>query len=344
MAKKKSKYYVRPDGLHEAIRTINGKRVAFRGRSDAEVERKMIEYRAELAKGRKFKIVAEEWEQEHFPTLAPNTLRAYRPALARAIDWFGEKGIQQISAPDVKEFVYDFASKGRAKKTVTTQLQICSMIFAWAVVAGDIEINPCDNVSIPKGLKKTHRDAATPEDEEIIKATPDVWLLPYFILYTGVRKGEALAIQGADLDFKHLLIHVSKSVYHVDGKPYIKPPKTEEGARSLPMLLPLVPHLPKRLKPSQYLFSMDGGKTPLSEGQFRKLWKHYVQSTGVQCTPHQIRHSYATMILDAGLERKDRQGLLGHATDAMTDDVYTHLRAARLQKAAQQLNEKLAGD
>ena len=133
MAKKKSKYYVRPDGLHEAIRTINGKRIAFRGHTDAEVERKMIEYRAELAKGRKFKDVAEEWQEEHFPTLAPNTLRSYTPAVDRAIEHFGTTGVRQIGAPDVKDFIYGFAAKGYAKKTVTTQLQICSMIFSWVL-------------------------------------------------------------------------------------------------------------------------------------------------------------------------------------------------------------------
>lgn len=344
MAKKKSKYYVRPDGLHEAIRTIDGKRIAFRGRTDAEVERKMIEYRTELAKGRKFKDVAEEWEREHFPTLAPNTLRAYAPALARAVEHFGPTGVKQITAPDVKEFIYGFAAMGYAKKTVTTQLQICSMIFSWAVVSGDIEVNPCDNVTIPKGLKKTYRDAATEEDEAMIKATPHIWLFPYFILYTGVRRGEAMAIQGRDLDFNQMLIHVSKSVYHLDGKACIKPPKTEDGERDLPMLLPLIPLLPKNLKPDQFLFSADGGKTPLTESQFKRQWNHYVRATGVKCSPHQIRHSYATMIMEAGLERKERQNLLGHATAAMTDDVYTHLRASRLKKAAQQLNEKLAGD
>ena len=66
MPRKKSKYYVRPDGLHEAIRTIHGKRIAFRGRSDAEVERKMLEYHAKLSRGRTFREVANDWEREHY--------------------------------------------------------------------------------------------------------------------------------------------------------------------------------------------------------------------------------------------------------------------------------------
>lgn len=344
MAKKKNKYYVRPDGLHEAIRTINGKRVAFRGRTDAEVERKMIEYQAKLAAGKTFKEIADAWEGEHFPTVAPNTLRSYRPALKRAVDWFGSDLIREISPPDIKEFIVDFAGKGRAKKTVTTQLQICNMICSWAVERGEMDVNPCTCVSIPKGLKKSHRDAASEADEAIVKASPHIWLFPYFILYTGVRKGEALAIQGGDIDRKNNVIHVSKSVYHENKKPFIKAPKSDAGVRDVPLLLPLLSHLPKNLKPDQYLFSCNGGKTPLDESEFRRLWASYVKSTGITCTAHQLRHSYASMILDAGLDLKDRQELLGHATAAMTQDTYTHIRDSRREKTAAALNAKLAAE
>ena len=94
MPRKKAKYYVRPDGLHETIRRINGKRIPFRGRSDAEVERKMLEYQAKLAQGRTFREVAADWEAEHFEEVTPNTLRAYRPALSgrsstSAMTWCG---------------------------------------------------------------------------------------------------------------------------------------------------------------------------------------------------------------------------------------------------------------
>lgn len=342
MAKRKSKYYVRPDGLHEAIRTINGKRKAFRGKTDAEVERKMIEYQAQVERGRSFREVAADWKEEHFPTLARNTLRGYNAARRRAVEHFGDTPIRQITPPDVKSFVVEFAGLGYAKKTVTTQLQITSMIFSYAVEHGDCDVNPCTCVSIPKGLKKTYRDAASEADEAIVKATPHIWLFPYFILYTGMRKGEALAIQGRDIDRKQSVLHVSKSVYHADGKAYIKAPKSKAGIRDIPLLLPLLTYLPKRMAPNQFLFSEDGGATPLTEWQYSRRWKQYVQSTGISCTAHQIRHSFATIMLDAGLDLKDRQTILGHSTAAMTQDVYTHIRDARRQEAARRLNEKVA--
>lgn len=342
MAKKKSKYYVRPDGLHEAIRTINGKRVAFRGKTDAEVERKMIEYQARLAAGKTFKEVADAWETVHFPTLASNTLRSYRRPKARAVAHFGKKLIREITPPNIKTFIVDFAGQGYAKKTVTTQLQILNMIFSWAVEQGECDSNPCACVTIPKGLKKSYRGTATPEDEKIVKATPHIWLFPFFILYTGMRKGEALAIQGKDIDHKQSVIHVSKSIYYENRKPFIKSPKTEAGCRKVPLLLPLLPVLPKNLSADHYLFSLDGGKSPLSEGEYNRLWKEYVRSTGITCTAHQLRHSFATMIFECGLDIKDCQDILGHSTAAMTQDVYTHIRESRRDETAKVLNQLLS--
>lgn len=343
MKQRKPKYYVRPDGLHEAIRTIGGKRVAFRGRTDAEVERKMIDYQARLAQGRTFGQVADDWEREHFEELAPNSLRSYRAALARAVDWLGEIPLREITPQDIKKAIAGFAAKGYAKKTVTTQLQIISMICDYGVERGDSGSNPCACISVPKGLKKSHREPASPEDEQKIRATPHIWLLPFFLLCTGMRKGEALAIQSKDIDRQRKVIHVTKSVYHgAGGKPYIKTPKTEAGFRDIPLLDILQEQLPKELMPDHFLFSQDGGASPLTEGQYSQCWKNYARSTGIRCTAHQLRHSYATMLYETdGVELKDAQALLGHATAAMTQDIYTHLRDSRQERTAQLLNAQL---
>ena len=81
--KNKSKYYVRPDGTHEAIRTINGKRVAFRGKSDREVDRKILEYNEKQELGRKFPEIADEWEREHEKEVSESTRRVYSFAVKR---------------------------------------------------------------------------------------------------------------------------------------------------------------------------------------------------------------------------------------------------------------------
>ena len=81
--KNKSKYDGRKDGTHEAIRTINGKRVAFRGKSDREVDRKILEYNEKQDSGRKFPVIADEWEREHEKEVPESTRRVYSFAVKR---------------------------------------------------------------------------------------------------------------------------------------------------------------------------------------------------------------------------------------------------------------------
>ena len=298
-----------------------------------------MEYTSQRQRGRLFKEVAEEWSDLHFPTLAPNTLKGYKPAYVRAVEHFGDEPIRAIRPQDVKAFINDFARGGRAKKTVTTQLQMISMICSYGVESGDIDFSPCDHISIPKNLPKQRRDAASVSDEAKVKASANIWLFPYLVLYTGLRKGEALALTREDFDFKAKKIRVSKSVYHEANQPKIKQPKTAAGIRTVPILDPLLKKLPHRWK--GYLFSPDDGKTPLTEMQYQKLWREYARQTGVTATAHQLRHSYATMLFECGIEVKDAQELLGHSTIAMTQDIYTHIRDKHRDETADLLNQKL---
>ena len=79
----------------------------------------------------------------------------------------------------------------------------------------------------------------------------------------------------------------------------------------------------------------DGGL--LTEMQFQKLWAAYTGESGVSCTPHQIRHGYATMLFENGIEVKDAQELLGHAYASTTQDRYTHIRQTRKETVKKQL-------
>lgn len=337
---KKSKYSRRKDGLYETTRTDKrtGKRVHFYGRTIREVDQQIMEYHTSMERGRLFREVAEEWAEFHFPTLAPNTLIGYRPALKRAVEQFGDDPISSITPRDVKSYLVQFARGGRARKTVSNQLLIINLICGYAVEeSGDLETNPCLSVSVPKGLPKTHREPASPEDEARVKASAGIWLFPYLILYTGLRKGEALALTREDIDAD--VIHVTKSVYHVNNRPHIKQPKTEAGIRTVPILDPLREKLPRRFK--GFLFSDDGGESPLTEMQYQRHWKDYTQQTGVTATAHQLRHSFASMLHDLDIDMKDAQDLLGHSTIAMTQDVYTHIRESRRAQVADELNAKL---
>lgn len=77
----------------------------------------------------------------------------------------------------------------------------------------------------------------------------------------------------------------------------------------------------------------------LRNGNFTRLWDKYRAETGLNITPHQLRHAYATTLYDAGIDIKTAQYLLGHANIQTTMDIYTHLSQSRQDAAADILNK-----
>ena len=336
---KKPKYYVRPDGLHEASRIINGKRVVFRGRSDAEVERKMLDYREAEERGPMFPDVASDWKESHFPTLSPSTAKGYVASYDRAVERYKTIPIKDITPADIDAHLQQLARQQYARKTVATQLLVINLICRSAVLDGVIRVNPCASVRVPKGLKHTPRQI--PSDDEL-KAVKEGWnlpggLLPYFILYTGCRRGEALALTFKDIDRKQKIITINKSVCYSDQAPFIKTPKTAAGTREIILLDKLIEVLPLGIGDALLFPGRDGKIMP--ESTLKNRWIKWQELAGVKLTPHQLRHGYATMLFEADISERDAMDLLGHAHISMTRDIYTHIRKTRKNETAAKLNQ-----
>lgn len=224
-----------------------------------------------------------------------------------------------------------------AQKTFKNYFLVLNLIFEYAASNGIIEHNPAEFVQIPKGGKRTYRRAPTPEEIEVIKSSTEktFGLFAYFLLYTGCRRGEALALQYKDIDRKNKVIHITKSVYHEGNAPRIKQPKTERGFRDIILLDILMERLPNG-RPLEYIFGEKD--SPLTASKAEDLWIAYQRETGLGVTPHIVRHGYATILHEAGIDPKDAQEMLGHANISTTLDIYTHITQKRRSEMAQKLN------
>lgn len=336
-------YYVRPDGLHESIIRINGKRKAFRGKTDKEVWEKIKAFdrtQIDTPSAVTFSSAADAWWNEIEPTLEHNTAKSYRPALQRAKDEFGRRHVDDITAREIDEYIKAFAAT-RARKTVVTQLQVIRQILRKAEVDGVIRYNPASAVKPPRNLPQSRREAPSKLQIDLIKsnAKAPFGLFALLVYYTGCRRGEALALTGADIDREKKLIHITKSVYYMGNAPHLKEPKTEKGYRDVPLLDALDSALPKRL-PKGYLFT-DADGQPLTDSQFKYMYRAYKAASGVTVTPHQIRHGYATALFESGIDPKTAQVLLGHAQLSTTMDIYTHVCADAIASAAALMNKRL---
>ena len=341
----KQQFYRRSDGLYEKIMVVKGKRVAFRGKTEDIVWEKIREYHERKERGITFPEAADLWHTDHWETLSPTTQRGYKAAYNEIIEYFKDEYIKQITHKDISRYIKQLP-KSYARKTCVTRLQLINMIFKYSIVEELCETNPCDYVTIPKyhGSKKRRE----PTDAEIIKIRNslgvlyhdfDVGLLAVFFLYTGCRKGEALALQYRDIDYDKARLNISKSVYYESNQGKIKTPKTEAGEREIIIPDYLLKLLPKG-KPNDYIFSPDKD-IPMRGHFYDKAWKLWQKETGLDLTAYNLRHGYATILLEAEIVGKDAQDLMGHADISTTLNTYTGVSKARREKTAGKLNQYL---
>ncbi len=260
--------------------------------------------------------------------------------MRRAVEYFKDDYIKDIASKDVQQFLNHLSKQNYATKTITNHLIVINQIFTYAGIEEDIIYNS-KYVKVPKGSGKTTRLPATPEEEKKILESNHPWLFPVIALLTGLRKGEILALQWKDINFEQNIISITKEVEHINNRPHIKEPKTENGIR----IVPLLNNLKERLKPlvgqpEHYIFSDDGGITPLRKQRYNVLYKKYQQEVGINCTAHQLRHSYATIAVEENAGVKELQNALGHADITTTMNIYTAVRKRNVENLAATLNAK----
>lgn len=341
----------RKDGNYETTITYeqNGetKRKHIYYKDTFELTKKITAFKQELTEREKiyFSHVASEWKDSHFAEIAGGTQISYTSAYNRAVDILGEKEIKDISPLDVQRILDGMAKQKYSAQTIRVQRIVINLIFKHAVLYGYIDNNSVSAVSVPRNLPKAQRDHPSDEDIEKVKSSADAFfgMFAYFLLYTGCRRGEALGLQWRDVDFKNKIIHISKSVNYSGANqnlPVLSPhPKTEAGVRDIIILDCLFNRLKDmrgKSKDDDFLF---GGTTPLTKTAYRNRWEKYKKETGINFTPHQFRHAYATILYEAGIDEKIAQGLMGHSSIQVTKDTYTHIRQNKRDDATKALND-----
>lgn len=308
--------------------------------------------------GVSFAFAADEWDNWHTEQVTYNAAKYYVTPLKMAKAQFEGRSIKDIGPDEIDAYIRFVAGRGYARRTVQAHLDMLRMIFDYAVVHRWRNDNPCGSVRIPGNLPKGTREIPTEDELERVAAAKDIefGLFPFMLMYTGLRRGELLALRWSDIDLERRIIKVERSIYYDINEPKIKDPKTEAGRREVVLLDVLAQALPK--PGAGYIF---GGKKPLTKSSFDKRWRQWCIQAGfaepeyftnrgkdgkdyrrtkwkTTLTPHQLRHAFATTLFDAGIDVKDAQDILGHASIAVTRDIYTHITKKRKSATADKLN------
>lgn len=341
------KLYRRKDGLYEKVLIIDGKRVYFRAQKESDVYKKIREYEATQAHqkehGELFSTIAAEWENEKREQIAVTSWNScYSYPYNEIVDYFGKDYIKDITHKDINKYMKSLP-KTYARKTCANRLSIINMIFKFAVVEEYVAENPCSYIAVPKGHGSSKRRAPTSDEMTVIKVNTHVTFksfpvgfLALFLLYTGLRKGEALALTHGDIDRDNKRLNVNKSVYYTGNTPHLKEPKTKAGIREVVIpdyLMNLLPNGKKK----DLLFCRNKGEL-MKKDFFDKAWAHWKEESGLDLTAHQLRHGYATLLHDADIDVKDAQYQLGHADASTTQNIYTEVSARKRNDVAKRLN------
>ena len=334
----------RADGRWAKTITVNGKKKFFYSLAKTEkgatidINKQIAEYTIEQSDKCPFSKISGDWMNYHCNKIPYTTWKkCYRSSYNDVQSYFGDIAISDITAPECNKFLQTFIAKEYSQKKISTLKTVVSMIFDYAVINGITKYNPIKNIKLPAGLPKKPRKMPTDYEIEIIKENYTGFsFLPYFLLYSGLRISEALALTYEDIDFDNKIIIVNKKLIHDDNTPIIiNQTKTAAGTRDVILLDRLAEKLSQNKQ--GHVFTNNIGEL-YTKRQIQCEWNRWKKQHNITVSAHQLRHAYATLLYEAGIDVKTAQGLLGHADIHMTMDIYADIRTKQLDSARKILN------
>ena len=264
--------------------------------------------------------------------LAVNTIAAYRRDLARFSAFCGASA-QPPATETVRAYVDSLYSAGLATRTIARHITTLRNFYAFLIANGTIEQDPMIALvlpkqwqNLPKYLNKEELDAILGAPERTtVRGQRDRAMLE--LLYaTGVRVSELCLVRLSDVELNLGFIRVTGK-----GNKQRLVPMGESAAAAIREYLESARPRLLRRRASPYLFVTARGSC-MTRQCFWKLLTDYGRRTGIRrpLTPHVIRHTFATHLLEGGADLRSVQVMLGHA-DIATTQIYTHVARSRLR-------------
>ena len=355
----------RQDGRYK----VKYKGIQFYGKTQKEAQEKRDAYKRAEAAGavlhQRGVLTGEyclRWLKTYKPNVTPAVLDAYKRHIRRFCTFapeniqLGDLPLVDVTASDVQAFFGSLS--GLSFSSVRAYTGTVKAVFRAALADRVLLHDPSLSARPPKTHKGTHR-ALEPWEIHLVETTEHrARLAAMIMLYAGLRRGEVLALDiGRDVDFAAGVIHVRQAVRFIgQHKPELVDPKTEAGARDVPLFAPLA----KALKGHKGLALPSASGKLMTESAWKRCWQSYMNAlsearnngthrwhTGdwlpVDIRAHDLRHTFCTILYNAGVDVKTAQAWMGHADAQVTMQIYTHLTADRAAQSTAAVDAYFSG-
>ncbi len=262
---------------------------------------------------------------------ATNTILSYQNDLIRYLDFLKNKGLNDFSTvrpADVLALIQSLNEIGFSPASNSRNLSAIKMLHRFLVSEGYFRNDPTVNISFPKQAKSLPKTLNQMEVEKILqqpdcdnpKGLRDRAMLE-FLYAAGLRVSELLTVQLSDLFFSEGFIRIIGK-----GRKERIIPIGEQAVHYTNLYLTSVRSLIARAGKSRNFVFLNWRGAPMTRMGFWKILRGYVLASGLkkEDSPHTIRHSIATHLIEGGADLRAVQEMLGHA-DISTTQIYTHL-------------------
>ncbi len=341
------------------------------------LEKRLLEFEIEIEAGEYirpektlFKEFVKEWEKKYArENLGGQTLQSYKSNLDNHIlPVFGNKRLEQIKTMHIVNFLDGLQRKDGKKEPMSSSTKkyiyrVMKNILDRAVEWKLIKENPVSSVKKPKEKKKEINVYTEEEVEELFRVAQNRSLhwrvFVTLALAAGLRRGELLGLEWKHIDLEEGNLYVKQTIVRgIDNKPLIKEPKTERSTRPISLSPSIITELKayrlhwKKEKIAtgefwteenhEYVFCNEKGEhfyptTPTT------WWRRFIESTDVRFIRlHDLRHTSATLMINAGIHAKIISERLGHSKMQFTMDTYGHALEIADKEAAQKIDHVFA--
>ena len=338
-------------------------------KTKAECDEKLKKLQAEYGQVTPFKIKPDMrfgdwidyWYENHAKlTIRPTTQKGYEEWIyVHAIPGLGNIPLNKLTQADCQKFLNEIKANGRkihrdtngpemAERSVRSCYHVIRMALERAIKDGLIKKNPILGVKLPPPEPKEMKVLSKEEIQRFLIQAKEEGMYELFLLEltTGLRRGEILALTWDDLNFETGELRINKQFTPVGGKIVLCEPKTKAAFRTI--ILPSImvellreykkgifSHLmfPSRIKPDQ----------PIDPGYVRKRLQQILERADCKRVRfHDLRHTFATMSLEHGMDVKTLSAIIGHVSAKTTLNIYTHITSEMEENAAVSIDRGIA--